>query len=107
VRRAGCPAVCRLESLPARDLQLFLAPLHVDSSTLRVVPVDERVGKRLTECGLGIGGYRHAKHSELQLFLPVPGLEPGEHLLGESQQGVREKSLTSTSRPRRTWKAAS
>jgi hypothetical protein len=63
----------------------------VDSTTLRVVPVDERVGKRLTECGLGVGGYRHAKHPELQLFLPVPGLEPGEHLLGEPQQGVREK----------------
>src|ERR1035441_5364089 len=60
----------------ARDLQLFLAPLHVDSTTLRVVPVDERVGKRHTECGLGIGGYRHAKQPELQLFLPVPGLEP-------------------------------
>ena len=54
----------------ARDLQLFLAPLHVDGTTLRVVPVDERVSERLTECGLGIGGYRHAKHPELQLFPP-------------------------------------
>lgn len=60
----------------------------MDSTPPRVVPVDERVGKRLTERGLGIGGDRHAKQPRLQLFLRVPGLEPGEHLLGEPQQGV-------------------
>jgi hypothetical protein len=29
----------------------------------------------------------------LQLFHRVPGLEPCEHLLGQSQQGVREKGV--------------
>src|SRR5580698_8917287 len=79
------------EASGAGDLQLFLAPLHVDGAALGVVPVDESIGESLAESSRGIGGYRYAEQSELQLFLAVPSLKPGEHLLGKPQQRVRQK----------------
>jgi hypothetical protein len=74
-RREDYPAGYRSGSPGTGDFQLVLAPLHVDGAALRVVAVDKRVGERLAERRLGIGGDRYAEQPELQLFLSVPGLE--------------------------------
>jgi hypothetical protein len=62
-------------------------------ATAGVVTVDQRVCQGFPEGRLRVSGNRYTQQPEVDLFLGIASPEPGEHLLGQPQERMRQEVI--------------